>query len=373
MPRAPKGERILGPYHEPGRRRWRVIAIAADGSKESSFFESEKAARQFARLLEADILSEAHTTESALDEYELHLRHVKGNKEQSIKQTLWAVRKIFPVAKPLWRLRERDVRSGYDSLVEGGASVATHRGCLAQTKTFLGWCVAQGWLADNPGAGIAGVGKRKRGKPQLTMREARRWYQAALELAESGDDGAVAALCACLLGLRASEIVSLRAGDVDEDLELGDTIHVRNAKTEAGDRPVAVPDALVPLLSLRARGKIASALIFPTREGRAHWRDWPRKQVQRICKDAGVRPVTAHSMRGLLATIALRRSVPGQAVQEALGHEDIRTTTGSYAQAGSAEEGARMAGLRRLSPAQSTEDSSESPDLGNVKKAKDSA
>jgi hypothetical protein len=36
-----------------------------------------------------------------------------------------------------------------------------------------------------------------------------------------------------------------------------------------------------------------------------HWRDWPGKWVQRICKAAAMRKVTAHGMRGLHGTVGV--------------------------------------------------------------------
>lgn len=81
-------------------------------------------------------------------------------------------------------------------------------------RTFLAWCIERGWLrGENPVADVKGVGKRRpRGKSlgktgnELRIREARAWYQHAIYLAHRGDQGAVAALVALLLGLRASEI-----------------------------------------------------------------------------------------------------------------------------------------------------------------------
>jgi len=62
-----------------------------------------------------------------------------------------------------------------------------------------------------------------------------------------------------------------------------------------------------------------------------HWRDWPRKWVQRICKGAGVPKVSAHGMRGLHGTLAVDRGITSHAVASALGHESFKTTAAHYA------------------------------------------
>jgi integrase len=78
-------------------------------------------------------------------------------------------------------------------------------------------------------------------------------------------------------------------------------------------------------VSRRARaGRDPQAALFGE-----HWRDWPRKWVQRICKAAGVRNVTAHGMRGLHGTLAVDSGITSHAVASALGHESFKTTAES--------------------------------------------
>lgn len=60
------------------------------------------------------------------------------------------------------------------------------------------------------------------------------------------------------------------------------------------------------LLLKLTEGKAPTDQIFGK-----HWQDWPRKQVQRICKLAGVPKVSAHSMKGLHATLATRAGATG--------------------------------------------------------------
>jgi hypothetical protein len=72
--------------------------------------------------------------------------------------------------------------------------------------------------------------------------------------------------------MRANEIVSRRVGDLDVDAE-----PERDRKHEVGTR-------------------------------KAHLRDWVIDHVHRICDAAKVPPVTAHAMRGLLATLTAARA-----------------------------------------------------------------
>ena len=98
------------------------------------------------------------------------------------------------------------------------------------------------------------------------------------------------------------------------------------SKTEAGRRTLEVPALLQPFLLKLAEGRPANAPLFGN-----HWRDWPRKEVARICKLAGVMKVSAQSMRGLHSTLAVQAGVTGHVVAAALGHESFATTVQSYA------------------------------------------
>jgi integrase len=91
-------------------------------------------------------------------------------------------------------------------------------------------------------------------------------------------------------------------------------------------RNLTVPDFLQPYLVTLARGRDPQAALFGE-----HWRDWPRKWVQRIRKAAGVPKVTAHGMRGLHGTLAVDSGITSHAVASALGHESYETTAESYA------------------------------------------
>lgn len=89
------------------------------------------------------------------------------------------------------------------------------------------------------------MGKRRHGKAQLSIDEARRW---ALEFADQGEAGAVAAMMALVMGMRPSEIVSRVVRDLDYD---GRLLWIPETKTEAGRRTLPVPEFLGPYLRQR--------------------------------------------------------------------------------------------------------------------------
>lgn len=357
-------ERVLGPYKQ--HNGWRIIAIDDKGGRTSTLHPTERHAELAKEILESDLSRDDQTTETAIDLYRKHLAS-KGNKPDSIRQTIWAIEQFFPSSIALVTLTPKKCQALYDDLrvrplnrTGKPPSVDSHRSMLAQSKTFLDWCGSRGWIRANPLEGVEGIGKRRpRGKSlgvrghQLRIREARAWYAKALELASEDDQGAIAALVALLLGLRASEIVSRKAGDLDDEEVQGDVLWIEDTKTEAGRRTLEVPDVLRPLLLVCAEAKTPDRYLFECEReqdalGKPHTRDWVLDQVHRICDLAKVPQMTAHGMRGLLATITAERGLAGHLIAATLGHEDARTTMSAYAAPGSAAVGVRRRGLRVL-------------------------
>lgn len=362
------GERVLGPYHEAGY--YRVVEIDAKGKRTASKFSTEREAEIYAAELRGELARLDHTTTAAIDLYREHLKR-KGNKPDSIRQTCWAIGEFFIEPAALAGLTPKKCEELYKALTVRPTrdrkthertgppmSVDSHRGVLAQVKSFLGWCIEEGVLrGENPAKGVRGVGKRRpRGKSlgksgnELRVRETRAWYMKALELADDDDQGAIAALVALLLGLRASEIVTRKVADLDDDQAHGDLLWIPCSKTPAGRRTLEVPDVLRPLLLVCAEGKAPSRYLFECEReqdaiGKPHRRDWILDQVHRICDEAGVPRVTAHAMRGQLATLAAERGLAGHTIAATLGHEDPRVTMHAYAKPGAAQTGTNRRGL----------------------------
>ncbi|HNI60231.1 MAG TPA: tyrosine-type recombinase/integrase, partial [Pseudomonadota bacterium] len=220
----------------------------------------------------------------------------------------------------------------------------SHRNYLAQARTFLSWCIGQRWIRVHPLGEVKGIGKRRHGKEQLTIDEARHLYKMCMREAAM-DDGALAVLLALLLGLRASEVVSRTVRDLDDQ---GRVLRITpnpaigfDPKTRASHRSVVVPEPLRPLLASRTRYKLPGALLFPAEGGGPHWRDWVAEQTGRFCKLAGVPRVCAHALRGVSASTAVASGVAAEAVARALGHESPEMTKRSYITPGTLEQADR--------------------------------
>jgi integrase len=255
--------------------------------------------------------------------YKVHQLHDKGNKQRSVDTTAFRISSYFPDVEMLIdEIEETDCAKYYEALKQK-VSVDTHRNTLSEVKTFLQWCMKTKLITVNPATNVEGVGKRKKGKPQLRIDEARKWLVKAIELADQDDVGAVVAMVNVLMGFRPSEVVSRVVRDVDDG---GRLLWIPESKTEAGQRTQEIPEVLQPYLAKLIKGKASDELVFGH-----HDRGFVREQVIRICKLAGVPVVNAQSMRGLHSSLAFERGITGHAVAAALGHASVTTTTGNYA------------------------------------------
>jgi integrase len=340
------GARVLGPYAD--RESFRVIRVNKDGTREWKILPTRAEAEQLIREWSSEEHRTSVTICEALGQYEIYMREDKGNKPNSVKQTSLKLRRFFAdVSVELSSLTPESCEQIYEDLRRSkrkpqprkppkkgkpplppqpvkSISVDYHRNTLSEAKTFLNWCVKRKWIATNPLMDVEGVGRRRHGKEQLRIDEARKWLAKATELAAKKDgDGAIAAMMTLLMGMRCSEVISRVVRDVDDD---GKLLWIPDAKTEKGKRTLQIPEALRPYFAKLSGGKKPEALLFGHRD-----RAWPRNWVQKICEEAGVPIVTAHGQRGLHSTLAVEAGVTARAVADALGHESFTTTAQSYA------------------------------------------
>ena len=324
--------RIDGPFRD--REKWRVRVVDREtGKRQSYIYASETEARLAIPKLRREYSRPVgEPLRKALQQYEAYLG-LKGNRPRSISSTMDRLRAVFRDLDAITGELKPDVVERWWRIFAGsrtryGAvpSFDTRANTLAETKTFVRWCRARGWIvSDALCEGIEVIGKRRRGKPQLTEDESRRFLAAALKLGTGGDARGTAAATALLLGMRASEIADRIVRDLDG---CGRILAVTAAKTAAGVRRLRVPALLQPLLQALASGKESGDRLF----GAGADRHWVLRSVERVCTMAGVPAVTPHGLRGTHATLAVGTGISGDAVAASLGHESFAVTAAHYAQ-----------------------------------------
>jgi integrase len=319
--------RVLGPYSERGGKVWRVVLQAGRGreaTKKSAAFPTEAEATAFAVKARALMPLTGRTVGAAIEDF-LAFCAASGAKTSTLTTYRFRLAGLLKPAASL-PLRELTPERCLELYTAYSRRVApdTHHGALAVASSMGAWAKKSSLLTINPWAEIDRVGRKRRGKPQLRIDEARKLTAWLVEHVD--DDRALGVLMPILLGLRAHEVVGIEKRDLDDR---GQLLHVAKSKTAAGVRPVELPGVLRQPLIRRAQ--MTQDRLLP------YSRYWVRNSTRWACELAGVPVVCAQSLRGLFATLALESGVAPHAVARTLGHTTISMTKAAYAAGGSGE------------------------------------
>lgn len=124
-------------------------------------------------------------------------------------------------------------------------------------------------------------------------------------------------------GMRVSEVVKLRVGDVD--FERG-FLHIKQSKGQK-DRVTLLPKKLEQHLLLWIRGKEGLDVVFESERGGKLTSRTAQKIFARACGRAGIKKEASfHSLRHSFATHLIEQGTNLRYVQTLLGHSSIRTT-----------------------------------------------
>lgn len=229
-----------------------------------------------------------------------------------------------------------------------GRRPETVRGAVRECQTFGRWLVKRKLLKSSPFESPEieefiedECPKPKQGaKPTLKVDGARQLLHVALVEAQQAPQSAATCVLLCLLmGLRATEAVSITPEAVDDN---GRLLHIEDSKTAAGVRVLEVPEMLRELLLRACSGYASDYRVFQlTRYGLY-------SQANRLCREAGVKEVGCHGLRRTHATLARQAGLSGPVVAAALGHTNDVVTHKHYVAPGTQAREVNLRALQRL-------------------------
>ena len=183
----------------------------------------------------------------------------------------------------------------------------TRRSARSSAVGFFRWCQRSGVRGDDPTADILpvpGVTGKPRPCPEQAMR---------LALMAGDERARLAIMLAAGVGLRRAEIAAVRGKDVEDTLD-GPVLRV----VGKGGR-----ERLLPIdADLAARLRARQGWVFPSPSGGHLTPAHLGKIVSRLLPQGW----TTHTLRHRFASVAYRADRDLRAVQDLLGHADVRTT-----------------------------------------------
>lgn len=282
---------------------------------------------------------------------------------RSADQTLaWFTKERFlPMKMPQWEMSTRATNLGYlnnqllpalgdeplsaldkfkcqmflNKLAENGYSQTVVAHCRTMLKAIVAEALDAELISKDPTRNIATPETREPEKPVLQNADAR----ALLDSLPFRDK--LIAMIAAFCAMRPGEIFGLRWSSWRTDhFKVEGTawrgkLRPGKAKTKGSKAPIAIPDALRPLMAIwRAENQgEQDALIFPSEKGTPmRPENWLRRRIKpKAVKLKIAGPVNFQVLRRTFATNAQSFGNPKD-VQAHLRHSDISTTLGIYTQ-----------------------------------------
>lgn len=331
--RKSKGDSVSGPYKHG--TRWRLIVQSGGRQTVSSYPTKEDA--EAVRDALSIRLGNASVLDS-IDEYitQKAKRGVSADGMRVSRARLvsfFDARNVALAVRDLTPARAASLLAAYAK----GTTAETQYKTLAECRLFARWLRERKLLVGDPFAGLKHNGKRSRGKPQLTIDEARKLAAACFARA-ANEPPAVAVLACLYLGARSGEITSRVGRDIDDD---GRILRIPRSKTEAGKRIVEIPAELRPLIA--ALVTAPGAPLWPGATGK-----WLHYHCRRLCLMAGVPVVTPHGLRGTHASLSVEAGASSHVVAGSLGHVSFAVTAAHYATKGAVTTALSTRALAKL-------------------------
>lgn len=343
------GRLSLG-YDSNGRRR-----------RKAAYGKTQREVREKLARLQAEIDAgiavdgKAITVRDLLDDWLRHGREIKDWTPMTARgyETIARSHLIPALGRHrLDRLTTRHVQRLLDELNASGRAPGTIQNVRAALNSALELGVKWQLVSRNVAANAEVPRITRRSIEPLSLAEAHRFLEAVAEH-RLGPLFTVATA----LGLRQSEALALRLGDIDLDESL---LHVRRrtyrvdgqwhtgrTKTDR-ERTIPFPTEVEAALR-RQRASVAEErllssaawadadldpderLVFPNTTGGPLYGPYVTRTMQALMRDAGIEPKRFHDLRHTAATMMLAMGVRLEVIQEVLGHASFRTTRDIYA------------------------------------------
>ncbi|MCS6817208.1 MAG: site-specific tyrosine recombinase XerD [Blastocatellia bacterium] len=229
--------------------------------------------------------------------------------------------------KDLLSLSREDLREFLRWMSEQGFEVGSVTRCIVTLRNFFRFLILDGFLKSDPTISLQTPRSWQTLPRFLTIEEVNRLLEQPDVTRDIGvrDRAILEVLYAT--GVRASELVVLRLGDVDVDKGVLVCLG-KGSKERLVPLGRSAIEWVLKYLPIRQRwlGQKTSPWLFISPRGRPLTRQALWKLVARYGRAAGLGQVMPHMLRHTFATHLLEHGADLRSVQMMLGHSDLSTT-----------------------------------------------
>lgn len=254
--------------------------------------------------------------------FQAHEHYLKVHKPKSYETIQYMFKKIAFFNK-YTVITDKEIRRYQNKRIVDGVSGATINRELELARTAYNRAIKRRKITDNPFANLDKFPEVERTR-YLTKDELGRLLDAAKQLTDYKSPHLYAiVLTAIYTGMRSGEILNLQESQIDFELS---TITIKATGTRKYRRTKVIP-VEATLLTMFAKNLEHSryGYVFENSSTGKPYNNI-RNAFNSVLKLAGINDFRFHDLRHTFATYALLASQDLRAVQELLGHTDVRTT-----------------------------------------------
>lgn len=192
---------------------------------------------------------------------------------------------------------------------------------LRALGTFFRWAVSRNYLFVNPATPVERLRISKRALPKfLTADYLKQLFEACRDTERR------LFMTILLTGMRKGEVMHLTWADINFELGI---IFIQekpqwNWKPKTDERVIPMSPTLRGVLRMQHGLRRDDELVFPNKEGHPDTHILPK--LQNICRRAGLKPATVHSLRHSFGAHLRMAGVSLADIADLLGHKDLATT-----------------------------------------------
>lgn len=255
-------------------------------------------------------------------------RSLTDNTMTMYLNTLKSLASFLGIEKPVEDITLDDLRAYMRDQREQGMSDKTLATRRQNIRAFFSFLSEEEFIATDPSVRIAKIRLEKKKRTPMTVEEVQAVLNAFDASTELGLRNRVLFLLMADTGARVTEIVTIELANVDLDMRKIKTMGKGREERYLNLCAHTAREIRRYLRKFVAKRAEPSPYLFPNPEGKPISRHAANKIVKRAAEAAGIDNVCPHRIRATFGSIYADDGGDTFALQQEMGHHDIRTTMG---------------------------------------------